>query len=66
MKNYKDIPFLLDIVHYLQSQNKLNIIGKYLFTDEQRQILSYTYTFKADFSLERKAYECMINHKKIN
>ncbi len=63
-ENYKEIQFLLDIVHYLKSQNELNIIGKYLFTEEQRKALSYTYTFKADFKLERKGYEYMIKHKK--
>jgi len=63
-ENYKEIQFVLDIVHYLKSQNELNIIGKYLFTEEQRIALSYTYTFKADFGLERKGYEYMIKHKK--
>ena len=63
-ENYKEIQFLLDIVHYLKSQNELNIIGKYLFTEEQRKALSYTYTFETDFGLERKGYEYMIKHKK--
>ena len=63
-ENYKEIQFLLDIVHYFKSQNELNIIGKFLFTEEQRKALSYTYTFKADFKLERKGYEYMIKHKK--
>ena len=63
-ENYKEIQFLLDIVHYLKSQNELNIIGKYLFTEEQRIALSHTYTFKADFGLERKGYEYMIKHEK--
>ena len=63
-ENYKEIQFLLDIVHYLKSQNELSIIERYLFTEEQRKILSHTYTFKADFGLERKGYEYMIKHKK--
>ena len=63
-ENYKEIQFLLDIVHYLKSQNELNIIGKYLFTEEQRIALSHTYTFEADFGLERKGYEYMIKHEK--
>jgi hypothetical protein len=63
-ENYKEIQFLLDIVHYLKSQNELNIIEKYLFTEDQRKILSYTYTFNADFGLERKGYEYMIKHEK--
>ena len=63
-ENYKEIQFLLDIVHYLKSQNELNIIGKYLFSEEQRKTLSHTYTFEADFGLERKGYEYMIKHKK--
>jgi len=63
-ENYKEIQFLLDIVHYLKSENELNIIGKYLFSEEQRRALSYTYTFKADFGLERQGYEYMIKHKK--
>ena len=63
-ENYKEIQFLLDIVHYLKSQNELNIIGKYLFTEEQRKALSYTYIFETDFGLERKGYEYMIKHKK--
>ncbi len=62
--NFKEIQFLLDIVHYLKSENELNIIGKYLFTDEQRRALSYTYTFEADFGLERQGYDYMIKHKK--
>ncbi len=48
----------------LKSQNELNIIGKYLFTDEQGKALYYTYTFETDFGLERKEYEYMIKHKK--
>ena len=63
-ENYKEIQFLLDIVHYLKSQNELNIIGKFLFSEEQRKALSYTYTFEADFGLERNGYEYMIKHKK--
>ena len=63
-ENYKEIQFLLDIVHYLKSQNELNIIEKYLFTEDQRKILSYTYTFEADFGLERKGYDYMIKHEK--
>ena len=63
-ENYKEIQFLLDIVHYLKSQNELSIIERHLFTEEQRKILSHTYTFKADFGLERKGYEYMIKHKK--
>ena len=63
-ENYKEIQFLLDIVHYLKSQNELNIIGKHLFSSEQRKALSYTYTFEADFGLERKGYDYMIKHKK--
>ena len=63
-ENYKEIQFLLDIVHYLKSQNEINIIEKYVFTEEQRKALSYTYTFEADFGLERKGYEYMIKHKK--
>ncbi len=63
-QNYKEIQFLLDIVHYLKSQNEINIIEKYVFTEEQRKILSYTYTFEADFGLERKGYEYMIKHNK--
>jgi len=63
-ENYKEIQFLLDIVHYLKSQNELNIIEKYLFSEDQRKILSYTYTFNADFGLDRKGYEYMIKHEK--
>ena len=63
-ENYKEIQFLLDIVHYLKSQNELNIIGKYLFTDEQRKILSHTYSFEADFRMEREGYDYMIKHEK--
>ena len=63
-ENFKEIQFLLDIVHYLKSENELNIIEKYFFTEEQRKILSYTYSFEADFGLERKGYEYMIRHKK--
>ena len=63
-ENYREIQFLLDIVHYLKSQNELNIIGKYLFSEEQRKTLSHTYTFEADFGLERKGYDYMIKHKK--
>ena len=62
-QNYKEIQFLLDIVHYLKLANELNIIGKYLFTDEQRKILSYTYTFEADYSLEKQGYDYMIKHE---
>ena len=62
-ENYKEIQFLLDIVHYLKLTNELNIIGKYLFTDEQRKILSYTYTFEADYSLEKQGYDYMIKHE---
>ena len=50
-ENYKEIQFLLDIVHYLKSQNEINIIEKYVFTEEKRKDLSYTYTFEADYSL---------------
>ena len=63
-ENYKEIQFVLDIVHYLKSQNELNIIEKYLFNEDQRKALSYTYTFETDFGLERKGYEYMIKHKK--
>ena len=63
-ENYKEIQFLLDIVHYLKSQNELNIIEKHLFTEEQRKSLSFTYTFEADFGLERKGYDYMIKHEK--
>ena len=63
-ENYKEIQFLLDIVHYLKSQNEISIIEKYVFSEEQRKVLSYTYTFEADFGLERKGYEYMIKHKK--
>jgi hypothetical protein len=63
-ENYKEIQFLLDIVHYLKSQNELNIIEKHLFSSEQRKALSYTYTFEADFELEREGYDYMIKHKK--
>ena len=63
-ENYKEIQFLLDIVHYLKLENEVNIIEKYLFNDQQRKVLSYTYTFEADFGLERKGYEYMIKHKK--
>ena len=63
-ENYKEIQFLLDIVHYLKSQNEINIIEKYVFTEEQRKALSYTYTFEADFGLEREGYEYMIKHNK--
>ena len=63
-ENYKEIQFLLDIVHYLKSQNELNIIGKFLFSEEERKALSYTYTFEADFGLEREGYEYMIKHNK--
>ena len=62
--NYKEIQFLLDIVHYLKSENTLNIIIKYFFSEEQRKALSYTYTFETDFELEKKGYEYMIKHKK--
>ena len=63
-ENYKQIQFLLDIVHYLKTENEINIMEKYFFTEEQRKILSYTYSFEADFGLERKGYEYMIRHKK--
>ena len=63
-ENYKEIQFLLDIVHYLKSENELNIIEKYFFTEEQRKILSYTYSFEADFKLEREGYDYMIKHEK--
>ncbi len=63
-ENYKEIQFLLDIVHYLKSQNELIIIEKHLFSNEQRKALSYTYTFEADFELEREGYDYMIKHKK--
>ena len=62
--NYKEIQFLLDIVHYLKSQNEINIIEKYFFNEEQRKALSYTYSFEADFALEREGYEYMIKHNK--
>ena len=64
LENYKGIQFLLDIVHFLKLENEINIIEKYLFTEDQRKILSYTYTFDADFSLERKGYNYMIKHEK--
>ena len=63
-ENYKEIQFLLDIIHYLKSQNELNLIEKILFDEEQRKALSYTYSFISDFSLERKGYEYMIKHEK--
>ena len=63
-KNYKEIQFLLDIVHYLKLTNELNIIEKYLFTNEKRKILSQTYTFQADFLLEKQGYDYMIKHEK--
>ena len=63
-ENFKEIQFLLDIVHYLKLENEMNIIEKYLFTEDQRKILSYTYTFEADFALERKGYDYMIKHEK--
>ena len=62
--NFKEIQFLLDIVHYLKSENTLNIILKYFFDEEQRKVLSYTYSFEADFELEKKGYEYMIKHRK--
>ena len=62
--NFKGIQFLLDIVHYLKSENTLNIITNTFFNNEQRKVLSYTYTFEADFDLEKKGYEYMIKHKK--
>ena len=62
--NFKEIQFLLDIVHYLKSENTLNIIMKYFFSEEQRKVLSYTYSFEADFELEKKGYEYMIKHNK--
>ena len=63
-ENYKEIQFLLDIVHYLKSENELNIIGKFFFSEEQRKILSYTYSFEADFRMEREGYDYMIKHEK--
>ena len=63
-ENYKEIQFLLDIVHYLKSQNEINIMEKCFFTEEQRRILSYTYSFEADFKLEREGYDYMIKHEK--
>ena len=63
-ENYKQIQFLLDIVHYLKTENEINIIEKYFFNEEQRKILSYTYSFEADFELEKKGYDYMIKHKK--
>ena len=48
-ENYKQIQFLLDIVHYLKTENEINIMEKYFFTEEQRKILSYTYSFESDF-----------------
>ncbi len=62
--NFKEIQFLLDIVHYLKSENTLNIIMKYFFSEAQRKVLSYTYSFEADFELEKKGYEYMIKHNK--
>ena len=62
--NFKEIQFLLDIVHYLKSENTLNIIIKFFFSEEQRKALSYTYTFETDFELEKIGYEYMIKHKK--
>ena len=63
-ENYKEIQFLLDIVHYLKSENELNIICKFFFSEEQRKILSYTYSFEADFAMEREGYDYMIKHEK--
>ena len=63
-ENYKQIQFLLDIVHYLKTENEINIMEKYFYTEEQRKILSYTYSFEADFELEKKGYDYMIKHKK--
>ena len=51
-------------MHYLKSENTLNIITNTFFNNEQRKVLSYTYTFEADFDLEKKGYEYMIKHKK--
>ncbi len=62
--NFKEIQFLLDIVHYLKSENTLNIVLKYFFDEEQRKVLSYTYSFEADFKLEREGYDYMIKHEK--
>ncbi len=62
--NFKEIQFLLDIVHYLKSENTLNIIMKYFFDEEQRKVLAYTYSFDIDFEFEKKGYEYMIKHKK--
>ncbi len=63
-ENYKQIQFLLDIVHYLKTENEINIMEKYIFSEEQRKILSFTYSFEADFELEKKGYDYMIKHKK--
>ena len=63
-ENYKEIQFLLDIIHYLKSENELNIIGKFFLTEEQRKILSYSYSFEADFRMEREGYDYMIKHEK--
>ncbi len=62
-ENYKEIQFLLDIVHYLKTENKISIIEKLLFTEEQRRNLSYMYCFEADFEMEKQGYEHMIKHK---
>ena len=61
-ENYKEIQFLLDIVHYLKTENKISIIEKLLFTEEQRKNLSYMYSFEADFEMEKQGYEHMIKH----
>ena len=63
-ENYRQIQFLLDIVHYLKTENEINIMEKYIFSEEQRKILSFTYSFEADFELEKKGYDYMIKHKK--
>jgi len=62
--NFKEIQFLLDIVHYLKSENTLNIMTKNFFNEEQRKVLAYTYTFETNFDLEKNGYEYMIKHKK--
>ena len=62
-ENYKEIQFLLDIVHYLKTENKISIIEKLLFTEGQRKNLSYMYSFESDFEMEKQGYEHMIKHK---
>ena len=62
-QNYKEIQFLLDIVHYLKTENKISIFEKLIFTEEQRINLSYIYSFESGFDLEKKGYEHMIKHK---